>query len=73
MSDHNSAEIFGLMFQLLADGDISDKDERIARSLWRLQRQYDFHPCQMEANEALERLLPEVISRNEIGEVSYSK
>lgn len=55
MADRTSAEIFGSIFELLAE-DPTDHHKNLARKFWRMSDRYDFHPCQMECDEALETL-----------------
>lgn len=55
MADRTSAEIFGNMFQMLAE-DPSDANKTMARRLMGTTRQYDFNHYQMDADEALTTL-----------------
>lgn len=55
MSDRGSAEIFSSMFTMLAE-DPTPQHRALARRLWTSSQHYDFHPMQMECNEALIRL-----------------
>ena len=60
MSDKTSAEIFGLIFNLLAKQPKSN--QKLAAKIWKISSQYDFHPCQMGCNDALKKLGLAVIS-----------
>lgn len=51
MADRTSAEIFGRVFQLLANTPTADPKE-LARELIQISREYDFSPYQMYADEA---------------------
>jgi len=57
VSDHNSAEIFGMMFRLV-DKEILCVESRtkFATALWNASRKYDFSDCQLECDDALKRL-----------------
>lgn len=53
MADRTSAEIFGNLFQWLAEKPESAERNADAAKVWQLSRGYDFSPCQMEAEDAL--------------------
>jgi hypothetical protein len=55
MADHTSAEIFGLLFKYVAESEYLTKG-RVADKLWKLAKNYDFSPDQMNANQALSLL-----------------
>ncbi len=52
MSDRTSAEIFGKIFTFLAKKPIQNREDA-ARVWWPRTKQYDFHPSQMDCNDAL--------------------
>ncbi len=53
MADRGAADIFAQAFTLLAS---SKSKEEIAKELWKASFEFDFTPCQMEADRALEKL-----------------
>lgn len=55
MSDKNSAEIFGAIFELLSENP-TDEHKAMAARLWSLTSGYDFNPVQMWADDALMKL-----------------
>ena len=55
MSDRNSAEIFGAIFNMLAESP-TDEHKAMATQLWSMTNGYDFHPYQMYADDALMKL-----------------
>jgi hypothetical protein len=56
MSDRTSAEIFGQLFETLASADGPLDRKEFAGWVWNCARGYDFHPCQMGADDALIKL-----------------
>lgn len=55
MSDHSSAELFGMFFDMLAE-DPTPKHVAMAHKLWPRTKGYDFSDCQMCCEESLEKL-----------------
>ena len=55
MADRTSAEIFGMMFGMLAE-DPTEQHKEMARRLVDASERYDFNAYQMDADEALETL-----------------
>ena len=56
MADRNSAEIFSGVFAILAkvsSGTPGKPRRKLAKKVWKLTRDYDFSPYQMEADEQL--------------------
>lgn len=54
MADRTSACIFGYFFEEAArQGEIA---RPMVGFMWNLARDYDFHPCQMDCDEALLKL-----------------
>lgn len=51
MADRTSAELFGTLFELLAENP-TDEHKAIARRMFDLSGRYDFSEYQMEADEA---------------------
>lgn len=51
MSDRTSASIFGQTFEYLARKPEQNREHALV--FWERAKHYDFHPCQMECNEAL--------------------
>lgn len=51
MSDRTSCEIFAQVLELLAR-DCSDDHKVLAREVLKLSLQYDFSPCDMDADDA---------------------
>jgi len=51
MADRTSASLFAMMFQSIADQKPLD-----AETLWEMSQNYDFRPCQMSCDAALEKL-----------------
>jgi hypothetical protein len=56
MADRTSAELFGMMFDIVAEELPEDRREAVALRLWKKSRMYDFSPGQMEVDEALRKL-----------------
>lgn len=54
MADYNSADIFGNVFKILAENPEKNKD--IAKRIYSLITEYDFHQDDMNAFESLEKL-----------------
>lgn len=52
MSDRSSAEIFGVMFELLAKNP-TEENKKMAKKMWSYTFAYDFNFCQMGVEEAL--------------------
>jgi hypothetical protein len=52
MADRTAAEIFAKVFDVLARNPTDDR-LAIAREIAPMARQYDFHPCQMNCDDAL--------------------
>jgi hypothetical protein len=52
VADRTAADIFGHVFELLAE-DPTEANKALARRLWPKRRAYDFHPRQMGADDAL--------------------
>lgn len=55
MSDRNSAELFCLIFELLAENP-TDEHKQMARKIYDKSSQYDFSNSQMEADDACLKL-----------------
>lgn len=56
MADRRSAELFGTLFEELADGDGPLDRRALARRLWALAGDFDFSHQQLECDEALTKL-----------------
>ena len=56
MADRTSAEIFGNLFDYLANKPLTDEVKKDAEVFWGWQRGYDFTPDQMGADESLAKL-----------------
>ena len=56
MADRTSAEIFGTIFGHLAEWPVTAQDKDFALYIYGLSQGYDFSPCQMDADGALEKL-----------------
>lgn len=54
MSDRTSAGIFGDLFRFAAKQ--NPPDTKLGKELWKMQRGYDFSPCQMGADKELLKL-----------------
>jgi hypothetical protein len=52
MADRTSAEIFGKIFELLAENP-TDEHKEMAAKIYPMAGNYDFAPYQMDADEAL--------------------
>ena len=52
MADRTSAEVFGMMFEFLAE-DPREQHKAFARKLWEKSNHYDFNPYQMYCDDAL--------------------
>jgi len=55
VADRTSAGIFGDIFRMLADDAPLDRDS-FARQIWEMSQGYDFHSCQMDADDELVKL-----------------
>jgi hypothetical protein len=55
MADRTSAEVFATIFCHLAENP-DERNTAMANWLWDLSKRYDFHPCQMDCPEELEKL-----------------
>lgn len=55
MADRTSAEVFGLVFEMLAKKP-TDENKEMARQLWKKTDGYDFGPSQMDCDAALKKL-----------------
>lgn len=55
MSDRTSAEVFARVFERLAE-DPDERNKKLAQDLWDIARGYDFHPIQMDCDDALVKL-----------------
>jgi hypothetical protein len=57
MADRSSAEIFSLFFEVI-DKHVGRGKLRkeLAKKIWNASRNYDFHPYQLECDDALKRL-----------------
>ena len=51
MADRTSAEIFGTIFEMLAEN-ITDEQRLLALRIYKLSQRYDFTECQMDADDA---------------------
>ena len=55
MSDRSKAYLFAELFQMFAK-DMTDESKWFAHQVWKMTFEYDFLPCQMECDDALELL-----------------
>lgn len=55
MSNRSSAEVFARIFERLAE-DPDERNKKLAQDLWDMSRGYDFHPIQMDCDDALVKL-----------------
>lgn len=56
MSDSTSAEIYGRLYTELAKKPDSKEIVVVAKAMWKRSWEYDFHACDMDADEALIKL-----------------
>ena len=52
MADRTSAELFGILFEVLAE-EPTEENKVLAKTFYELSERYDFSYSQMEADEAL--------------------
>lgn len=55
MADRTSADLFGGIFVMLAEK-ATKRDKEYALKIWPMTWEYDFHECQMDCDEELEKL-----------------
>lgn len=55
MADRTSAEVFGIIFELLAENP-TDEHKAIAKRIYKYTRNYDFNDYQMDVDESLIKL-----------------